>query len=1279
MYRRPAPSVRIRDVPTSLPSVLPLLHHILAILIPFDAQPRAARRPPLPIARQLPRAPWVLIFFLLVTFGLWPSSMAQAAASLTDTALSWNTVGLDSNNVAVGPNNFPVGARICNTGGSAATNVASTFVWDDGLDLYTGNAYINLRSSPSNSLSAITTASLAAGACVDHYYEVTITRDAGAYNHTRAYHINATATGLGTFSTPSPRQLFVEHLISQNRNGISDFKVNGVSVPSGGTSTLMVGNTYTIELDGSTATQGYNQIESFINFPNTIFQVLGVSTSYSADNSPYVPNPNDKLYADSCLWDNDPGSPTYASCVGGDYKAGGTLAVTYTIKVVAGAGTTGTLNSLIYDFSGSSFHYNADYAAAARILSIVSASVATIQKSFAPKAISPGGTSVLSFRLTNPTTLTFTGVKFDDSLPSGLVVASTPTVTTSGCGAGAFSPTLSGGETSISFANATLAANSICTISLKVTAASAGTYNNTSGHLFINTSTDTGNTSSDTLKAASAPACTPNQTLATWTVPNGTTANPPDLTGGRPTTQASRVSTAAASAHVPASTQISTSLGQGDTTSWSTYGYKTAGQYIQFVVDTSKYSGVNMSFYVANQSPSNGPTSLVLAYDNGGGFVNILTINNLAATFTLQTQDFTGLTNTGGNTTFRLTATGANNDNTGAGLNFDNITFKGCSLPVPAPTLSKSFAPDSIAQGATSTLSFTLNNTATGNQALTGVTFSDVLPAGLSVTDASVSKCGGTLTTTASTRTIALTGGSISAGGSCSFSVTVTGTTAGAYVNTSGFVSSTESGTSTNYATSALTVVAPPVLAKSFSPNAVFTGNTSTLSFSVTNPNISSSLSGVGFTDILPAGLSVVDSSTSKCGGTLTVTSATRTISLSVGSLAANGSCTFTVTVTGATAGTRNNTTNAVTSTEGGNGNTASATLVVNNQTASLDLTKQVAPADAEPWTSFVGVAAGSNVYYRFKVYNSGDLAFTALSITDPTLAGSPLDPATCNWTASLPLAPGGTAFCTKGPISAAAGSHQNTATAQGTYASGSANSLPSTARYATTGLALQKSAQETDFSSAGAVLHYSYLVSNSGAAPLSGPVSVADDKTTVSCPALTGIGNLNDYLDPGESITCTATYDITAADMTNGSVTNHASAASAASPSAGAVNSNADTVTVPEANPTAVEVLYLSALLMPSGQVDLSWQTAVESNIAAFRVMRSSLATDGFVSLGTVPAKTPGEVTGNSYEFSDRTLPSGEPYFYKLKIVHLDGSVSETQVLRATAGPSRSGQMVWP
>ena len=337
----------------------------------------------------------IVLFFLVLLVPV------AAQAALTATApLTWNIIGLDSNSPATGPNLFPVGARICSN--VATTNVSVSLVWDS------ANSDINLRTG---SLSTIIIPSIPAAGCADAYFEVEVNKTPAAFDTTRRYHITATDFS-GTVSTPTPRELYVEHLISQNRNSVTDLKYGPnipglVSVPAGGSMSLVVGNTYVIQLTGGTATQGYSQFEKFINFSNTIFQILSVSTTYSADNSPYVPGPfpiaNDKLYADACLWENDPNSPNYRSCIGGDFKAGGsTVITTYTIKIIGGGGTNQTLNSLLYDFSGSSFHYNADFSTGARIANIIDPTTATISKSFSPNPAPINGVSALTITLTNP-------------------------------------------------------------------------------------------------------------------------------------------------------------------------------------------------------------------------------------------------------------------------------------------------------------------------------------------------------------------------------------------------------------------------------------------------------------------------------------------------------------------------------------------------------------------------------------------------------------------------------------------------------------------------------------------------------------------------------------------------------------------------------------------------------------------------------------------------------------------------------------------------------------
>jgi len=78
-----------------------------------------------------------------------------------------------------------------------------------------------------------------------------------------------------------------------------------------------VGGTYDFVLSAATATQGYNQLEAFVNFPNSCFQILEVSQTYTSNTKPILPIPNKQPYADACGWQNDPTLPNYRSCVGG--------------------------------------------------------------------------------------------------------------------------------------------------------------------------------------------------------------------------------------------------------------------------------------------------------------------------------------------------------------------------------------------------------------------------------------------------------------------------------------------------------------------------------------------------------------------------------------------------------------------------------------------------------------------------------------------------------------------------------------------------------------------------------------------------------------------------------------------------------------------------------------------------------------------------------------------------------------------------------------------------
>jgi hypothetical protein len=281
---------------------------------------------------------------------------AHAAPVLTIKPLTWNVIGLDSNSPATGPDLFPVGARVCNTGVAVAPAVSAQLAWDS------ANPYVNV-----DGLSTIDSGDLAPGACADEYFHVRVTKTAAAYNTTRRYHIAASASGVAAVSTPTPRELYVEKLISQNRNSVVSITCPAVdrlatsSVPAH--ATVFVGHTYTFTVNAQTAPGGYEQLETFESFPSPMFRITGVQANYAQP----VGATNDSVYADACGWDNvigpRPSAGTYLSCKGpANYtggKAGGTNSVTYT--VVATATGSGALQSLIYDFSGSSFHYNSDY------------------------------------------------------------------------------------------------------------------------------------------------------------------------------------------------------------------------------------------------------------------------------------------------------------------------------------------------------------------------------------------------------------------------------------------------------------------------------------------------------------------------------------------------------------------------------------------------------------------------------------------------------------------------------------------------------------------------------------------------------------------------------------------------------------------------------------------------------------------------------------------------------------------------------------------------------
>jgi uncharacterized repeat protein (TIGR01451 family) len=331
------------------------------------------------------------------------------------------------------------------------------------------------------------------------------------------------------------------------------------------------------------------------------------------------------------------------------------------------------------------------------------------------------------------------------------------------------------------------------------------------------------------------------------------------------------------------------------------------------------------------------PSGLLVATPNGltntcGGNAQALTVAGQGLISLGQ-----GTVAGSGSCTFSLNVTGTsagvkNNTSSQVGSNeAANGNPATASITVLTPlTIAKAFGASAIPVGGTTTLTFTITNPDT-TTTQTGIAFTDSLPAGLVVATPNglSGSCGsGTITATAGSGTVSLSGATLAASSSCSFSVNVTGTSSGGK-NNSVTVSSNEAGTG-NTANASLTVVAPPAIAKAFSPATIALNATTSLTFTITNPNGTASLTGVAFTDTLPNGLTVPTASATVCGGTVSLTAPT-SITLSGATIAAGGQCQFSVTVTGAASGNYTNTTSAVSSNEGGSGNSGSANLAVAN------------------------------------------------------------------------------------------------------------------------------------------------------------------------------------------------------------------------------------------------------------------------------------------------------------------------------------------------------------
>lgn len=241
--------------------------------------------------------------------------------------------------------------------------------------------------------------------------------------------------------------------------------------------------------------------------------------------------------------------------------------------------------------------------------------------------------------------------------------------------------------------------------------------------------------------------------------------------------------------------------------------------------------------------------------------------------------------------------------------------------------------------------------------------------------------------------------------------------------------------------------------------------------------------------------------------------------------------------------------------------NSSDIVTVTAMQNGALSLTKSATPGTVS--------AVGDTVSYTFHVTNTGNVTLKTLGVTESSFSGSgALSSITCPPDA---LAPGASADCTASyPVTQAdlnAGSITNTAVATAkTPANATVTSAASSAVVGVdqvANLVIVKSASPSAAATynAGQLITYTYVVSNTGNIPVSG--ITVNEQTFTGTGALSAISCPATSLDPATQFSCTATYELTQADIDRGSLVNTANATGTAA--SGPVTADDSTVTTPQ------------------------------------------------------------------------------------------------------------------
>jgi MYXO-CTERM domain-containing protein len=540
--------------------------------------------------------------------------------------------------------------------------------------------------------------------------------------------------------------------------------------------------------------------------------------------------------------------------------------------------------------------------------------------SFAPGSIGEGTVSTLTISFTNPDPVTpASDLSVVNNLPAGLRIA-TPSNASTDCVNGILSAP--DGEATISLSNGRIGTNGTCEVLLDVTGDTAGDYMNVSGD--VTSSAGNGGPANATLSiSATLPGF--EMAFSPGVVPiGGTSTVTYSMTNKLPSTSLQNLFFRNV---LPAGMVVATPPNVS-TTCDTTFGPP-------------------------------------LTAEAGGSEINfILFVMSGGASCTASVDVTTSIAGVIGNTTTPLSFDAPGNQESGKASAVLDVRVEPLNL-------SGFFSGDPVPPGATLSLDFAISNLNRDHGA-SAIRFDNNLDAaltGLVAVGLPMNDVCGSGSTLSGTGLIGLSGGSLPAGGTCTFSVQVevpSAAAAGMYTNTSTAVMADVDGRPGigNHATDSFEVNEAPSLSKRFLDDPLPAGQLTTMEFTIENVSASNAATDIGFVDDLNQfipGTEVLDIPAEGfcgAGSRLDFFSSPDDSELIMtgGSLAPEASCTFGVTVDvplGTPSNTYVNTTEPITATVAGSS--------VTGHPAAAGLTFIAAPS-LRKWFSEPRVAPGGTV-----------------------------------------------------------------------------------------------------------------------------------------------------------------------------------------------------------------------------------------------------------------------------------------------------------------------------